>query len=65
MEAAQEFVDFVNASPSPFNVVAYWVQRLTAVGFTHLLESQPWGKLVHGKYFLTRNQTTIIAFTIG
>ncbi|CEQ38993.1 SPOSA6832_00476 [Sporobolomyces salmonicolor] len=64
---AKEFIDFVNQSPTPFHVVHNCVTRLEAKGFTRLHERDSWanGKLQRGgKYFVTRNQSTIIAFTV-
>ncbi|GAA5863570.1 hypothetical protein JCM1840_000063 [Sporobolomyces johnsonii] len=64
---AKEFVDFVNQSPTPFHVVHNCVTRLEAKGFTRLHERDSWanGALQRGgKYFVTRNQSTIIAFTV-
>ncbi|GAA5902125.1 hypothetical protein JCM6882_006707 [Rhodosporidiobolus microsporus] len=63
---AQGFVDFVNASPTPFHAVAECVGRLERAGFVRLHERDPWnGKLAHGgKYFVTRNQSSIMAWTV-
>jgi len=43
------------------------IQALTAKGFTPLKESEVWtGSLIAGgKYYFTRNLTTIVAFTVG
>ncbi|GAW07672.1 aspartyl aminopeptidase [Lentinula edodes] len=64
-EAASRLLSFVNASPTPFHAVQTTVQRLEKVGFSKLKESDGWDKLVKpgGKYFFTRNQSTIVAFT--
>ncbi|KAF8826647.1 hypothetical protein HHX47_DHR5000311 [Lentinula edodes] len=61
-EAASRLLSFVNASPTPFHAVQTTVQRLEKVGFSKLKESDGWDKLVKpgGKYFFTRNQSTII-----
>ncbi|KAJ3855652.1 aspartyl aminopeptidase [Lentinula lateritia] len=64
-EAASRLLSFVNASPTPFHAVQTTVQRLEKVGFSKLKESDGWDKVVKpgGKYFFTRNQSTIVAFT--
>ncbi|KAJ4466489.1 aspartyl aminopeptidase [Lentinula aciculospora] len=64
-EAANRLLSFVNASPTPFHAVQTTVQRLEKVGFNKLKESESWDKAVKpgGKYFFTRNQSTIVAFT--
>ncbi|GAA5831792.1 hypothetical protein JCM11251_003885 [Rhodosporidiobolus azoricus] len=63
---AQGFVDFVNASPTPFHAVHECVTRLEKAGFVRLHERDPWnGKLEKGgKYFVTRNQSSIMAWTV-
>ncbi|KIK65369.1 hypothetical protein GYMLUDRAFT_38817 [Collybiopsis luxurians FD-317 M1] len=64
-EAATRLLNFVNASPTPFHAVSTAVQRLEKVGFSKLKESDNWDQVVKpgGKYFFTRNQSTIVAFT--
>lgn len=68
LEYAQEFVDFVNASPTPYHAVNTVKQMLQSQGFTHLFERDQWSLSnlnSPGKYFVTRNASSIIAFTIG
>ncbi|KAJ3833958.1 aspartyl aminopeptidase [Lentinula raphanica] len=64
-EAASRLLSFVNGSPTPFHAAQNAVQRLEKVGFSKLKESDSWDKAVKpgGKYFFTRNQSTIVAFT--
>ncbi|GAA6046689.1 hypothetical protein NBRC10513_001524 [Rhodotorula toruloides] len=66
LQPAQAFVDFVNKAVTPFHAVHECVQRLEKAGFTRLHERESWaGKLSPGgKHFVTRNQSSIIAFTI-
>ncbi|SCV68898.1 BQ2448_1019 [Microbotryum intermedium] len=65
---ARAFIKFVNASPTPFHAVAESVLRLEAVGFTRLSEKDAWdqGDKIRpgGKYYVTRNQSSLIAFTV-
>ncbi|KAJ9612428.1 hypothetical protein H2200_004025 [Cladophialophora chaetospira] len=65
--AANDFLDFVNASPTPFHAVKSIKERLTAVGFKQIHEKESWSSTLvpGGKYFLTRNGSTIVAFAIG
>jgi len=59
----------VDGSPTPFHCVSQTVKRLEASGFTRLHEDVAWGKndkvLRGGKYFYTRNCSTIVAFAVG
>ncbi|KAG0655069.1 hypothetical protein C6P46_001259 [Rhodotorula mucilaginosa] len=67
LKPAQAFVEFVNASPTPFHAVHESVVRLERAGFTRLSERDSWagGKILRGgRYFVTRNQSSIIAFTV-
>ncbi|KAJ4391345.1 hypothetical protein N0V93_004962 [Gnomoniopsis smithogilvyi] len=66
-KSAEEFIDFVNASPTPYHAVAEAVKRLEAAGFKGIKERDNWSSelLPGGKYYLTRNASSIVAFAIG
>ncbi|KAK4058047.1 hypothetical protein OIO90_000786 [Microbotryomycetes sp. JL221] len=67
LQPAKRFIDFVNNAPTPFHAVHESIIRLEAQGFTRLHERDSWsrGKLKQGgKYFVTRNQSSIIAFMV-
>ncbi|KAJ9134459.1 Aspartyl aminopeptidase [Pleurostoma richardsiae] len=66
-KSAHQFVDFVNASPTPYHAVASAVSRLEAAGFTPIKERDNWSSTLRpgGKYYLTRNGSSIVAFAIG
>ncbi len=61
----QDLLDFIDASPSPWHVVATSSERLTKAGFKALNESEAWQLETGGRYFVTRGGSSIIAFTIG
>lgn len=66
VSAAEGFLRYVNASPSPFHAVLEAVTRLEAAGFTRLREGDDWGELKPGAlHYVTRNESSIIAFSIG
>ena len=66
---AEDFLEYINATPTPFQLVDQSVRRFKEAGYVELQETQPWGtnKLVQagGKYFFTRNKSTLVAFTVG
>lgn len=65
--AANDFLNFVNASPTPFHAVKACRERLTSAGFKEIKERSSWAStcVPGGKYYLTRNGSTIVAFAIG
>jgi aspartyl aminopeptidase len=64
-QSAEDFITFVNASPSPFHAVAESRKRLEAAGFKALSERDAFAISQNGKYYFTRNQSAIVAFAVG
>ncbi|KAF7901800.1 uncharacterized protein EAF01_007099 [Botrytis porri] len=64
---AHDFLDFLNASPGPYHAVHSAIQRLSKAGFTEIKERDNWSTSLQpgGKYYLTRNASSIVAFAIG
>lgn len=61
---AQELLDFIRKSPSCYHAIAQMKEQLEKAGFSQLQEAKSW-KLEAGKgYFVTRNNSSIIAFSI-
>ncbi|KAI8971486.1 peptidase M18 [Mycotypha africana] len=65
LAAASDFIDFLNASPSPFHAVHEASVRLERAGFQRLSEKDDWELQKHGKYYFTRNGSSIVAFVVG
>lgn len=67
LQYAQNFVDFVNESPTPYHAVNSVKELLKSAGFEELVERNNWrGRIQkNGKYYVTRNGSSIIAFTVG
>jgi len=55
---------FIAASPTPFHAVASMSERLLAAGFAPLDEAQSWQLLPGKRYFVARNASSLIAFTL-
>ncbi|HEU4709025.1 MAG TPA: M18 family aminopeptidase [Methylophilaceae bacterium] len=62
---AQALLDFIDASPSPWHAVATAVEQLKAQGYRQLQESDAWQLESGGKYFVTRANASLVAFTLG
>lgn len=57
-------LDFIRSSPSCYHAVDNIRRKLIEKGFTELSEGEDWSVEVGGKYFVTRNSSSIIAFRI-
>ncbi len=62
---AQDLLNFIDASPSPWHAVNTTKQRLSTQGFIGLNETEAWQLKADGSYYVTRGDASIIAFTIG
>lgn len=60
----QGLLDFIDASPTPFHAVANIKASLDAAGYQSLDEKHSWGTLAAGGYYVTRNDSSIIAFNL-
>ena len=64
-QTAQDLLDFIDASPSPWHAVASCETRLRAAGYQALGETGRWSLQAGGRYFVTRGGASIIAFIVG
>lgn len=62
---SKELIEFLNKSHSEFNAISNIKNILINEGFKELKESNLWTLLRGEKYFITRNDSSIIAFTIN
>ncbi len=62
---ASDLLDFINASPSPWHAVNETIRRLVAGGFQVLDESGAWTIVPGGRYFVVRNDSSLVAFAVG
>ncbi|WP_417507136.1 M18 family aminopeptidase [Marinomonas gallaica] len=56
-------LSFLDDSPTPFHAVSTMKCELLAAGYEELVEQQEWVISEGGKYFVTRNDSSVIAFT--
>ena len=64
-EHAQDLLDFIDASPSPWHAAASLAQRLAEHGYARLSESEAWSVTAGGKYYVVRGGSSLIAFRVG
>jgi len=64
-QLAQDLLDFIDASPSPWHAVSTLADTLRKNGFRPLLEDQHWDLGKRGKYYVVRDSASIIAFVVG
>lgn len=67
LRSATSFVSFLKRSCSCFHVVKNCCEDLTSAGFQRLSEKTNWSSAIKpcGKYFITRNESAVVAFAIG
>ena len=60
-----DLMDFIAMSPTPFHAVEQIVYKLECAGYQRLYEADSW-QLENGQgYYVTRNDSSIIAFKMG
>lgn len=62
---AKKMIDFLQNSPCSFLAVENSKNKLEENGFICLNNTQKWELKENGKYYITRNDSTLIAFIIG
>ncbi|MCY6483239.1 M18 family aminopeptidase [Clostridium aestuarii] len=62
---SQELVEFIYKSPTAFHAVENIKEKLYKNGFKEVKEEEKWNLNKQGKYFVTKNNSAIIAFVIG
>ncbi len=60
----QGLCHFLDESPSPFHAVANMKFMLEEQGFKQLNERESWSALAAGSYYVTRNDSSLIAFRL-
>lgn len=65
LKFAEELVDFIDRSPSPFHAVENVKNELLKNGFVELNLKERWNVEKEGKYFTVKNDSALIAFVVG
>lgn len=60
----KELMSFLDKSPTAFHAISSIKKKLVASGYFELVESEKWELTEGGKYFVTRNDSSIIAFRV-
>ncbi len=64
-ELNQGLIDFLAASPTPFHATQALARRLEEAGYQRLDERDAWRTEAGGRYYVTRNDSSLIAFKLG
>ncbi len=62
---SQGLLDFLKRSPSPFHATQSMAEALQAAGYQALDERETWQLQPQGRYYVTRNDSSIIAIKLG
>jgi aspartyl aminopeptidase len=60
-----QLCSFLASATTPFHAVEEMIKRLTPAGFTRLTDDAEWNVVPGGRYFLTRNDSSLVAFIAG
>lgn len=61
---AEQLMDLIEKSPSRYHATANLKNRLTAEGYTALAEDAAWDVRPGGRYVVTRNYSSLLAFRV-
>ena len=64
MDHLEAFLNFAEQSPTAFHAIGNLKEELQKAGFRELREKDPWLVDAGGKYYVTRNGSAIIAFSV-
>lgn len=65
IKEAEELIEYIYKSPTAFHAVKNAVLLLEKSGFTEIKEENSWSIQKGGKYFITKNQSALVAFIVG
>jgi aspartyl aminopeptidase len=62
---AESLLELIDASPTPFHATHELTALLKAEGFAKLQEADAWSLKKGGRYYVTRNDSSLVAFVMG
>lgn len=62
---SKDLVEFISKGPTPYQICHHIGQDLTNVGYKQLFENQEWQLEESGRYYVIRDDSSIIAFQLG
>jgi aspartyl aminopeptidase len=62
---AESLLELIDASPTPFHATNELAVLLKAEGFIELQEAKAWNLKKGGRYYVTRNDSSLVAFVMG
>lgn len=65
LKLANELIDFIHNSPSPFHAVSQTSKLLDAAGFIQLHHQDKWNLEKNGRYYVITNDSALIAWIVG
>lgn len=63
-EISEQLLKFIEKSPTAFHAVRTIAEELSAAGFSELKENERWTVKKGGRYYVIRNGSSIIAFSV-
>ena len=64
-QSIEPLLAFIDASPTPFHAVANLAARLRAAGYAAVDEARAWQPGAAGKYYFTRNDSSLVAVNLN
>ena len=64
-KGVHDLLEFIYHSPTPFHAVEKMKSKLIEQGYSELRESDAWELTNNSKHFVTRNDSSLIAFIVG
>ena len=65
LNTSKSLIEFIDKSPTPFHVVKSFKDQLQSAEYVELYEYDKWDLSSGGKFFVTRNESSLVAFSIG